>query len=328
MLTVGGLLATGCGFANSGESSPLREPTTVTPRERLFREVDELSPSLIKDLLIKRALPYYEKEPPFDSFEINRSGLTFKVHSADIDSTTHNRELFIATLSIRSKDFQGLEGYKLLSDVRIRVPLIGMVLENERRLFPPENLASDGTPFMVKVYSAGDTMWDGVFPKIKIIKPDANVVKPANKEFWDAMEKYAYIKELCSLLAYDLQLEETYRKMLDMGSETYLEVEDKNGSRVKVEIVTQLITSIDGREGRWKAIMDLAGYMLGLKALEGTSIATVLSRQPSIKAAQESIGTLDLGNNEGVLMANTRRWILSSPEARKLVHAGNLQEIP
>lgn len=298
-------------------------------RERLAFEVNELQASPLKELLKARALPYYQQRPPFS---VNRSGFVFSVHDIRIGEQTQ-AETDVTKDQLRGSFHPAYKPsphpYRMIEEFATNLPFMGMLTEEEKPLVPRGGLTSEGIPFANFKFPANVTVYDGSSPGIEIIKPASRFITLQNRRYIEAAERFAYIKELSTLLGYDIQIEQTYLKMRQMNWDTHTNVMDDRGQRTRVEMVNQIMLEIYSKNGRWPAVLDLAGYALGFKAIEGTELASLLSTASTpYRLAQQSLKGLNFGTTFDSAMDVARNWALKAPEARGLIYTGNLNLVP
>ncbi len=300
-------------------------PDLLHGRDRLFAEIDDLPESRLKQLLIERIKPY------FSSFtypmKIERGGLTFTVQSATVNERVTNSPDMHGTFTPRGGT-PATEYHPTKTNI-LRLPLLYTVTHKDLGGFPKEQIASDGTPFINITLRPEHSVFEGNAPVITIETPQANFRKPELAKFYVASEKFAYIKEACSLLIDDIRTEEVIKKMKALGFETEIEVNGPNGVS-KVENVTQLLQVENVQRGRSLAGEDIGGYFLAMKAFGGKStiLEDIRDRDKIFDAALKSADQIQIGNDLSEIARASFQWAIDSNEARRLFYEGDMNKIP
>lgn len=296
-------------------------------KKKLNQEIDNLPTSLIKTLLVQRIKPYYQIDYPRT---INYAGVEVEIFEPRIRLATGEiankvSGLFTAREGITSY----VEPLYPLQTERIKVPYVGLLSEVEkRRLFPPQNIASDGTPFIEIIFSSSEgPFYAGFTPLIQIITPNPLLIKPEKRRTIEALERFAYIKEACSHLLFDLWTEEMAKKMQELGFRSTIEVRRRDGLPIAAEVVSSVATQINNFAGRMIAALDIASYLVAVKAAEGTELVDPQRTDENFRKAYSRMD-VNLGETAQNILYNSLRWALITPEAKLLDHVGDLTRIP
>lgn len=329
-LAVSALVLAGCGEPVKPPTKPsVPAPAIVAiatpippsdPRERLSFEINRLPDSPIKAALIARALPYYQGTPPFT---LNRAGLPIKVYGASISKRTANEIAMHGDLGIRDSKLVPSEIYHPLSEAVGKLPLPNLLTSQEKAKLPQQSSAPDKTPLFRYEMPASSSFYAGLWPNIVITTPDHGILDPGNKEFYQRVEKFAYIKEASSLLFIDLYLEEIQRKCQELGLPTTIPAKNQLGEVSNREIVTNFWDFAMGHGGRITASSDIAGYLIALKAMEKTGIPSVISHDPRIKPTVDLLSRIDLGQTPHDIWVRSMEESVTNPALQSVQHLGD-----
>jgi hypothetical protein len=329
---VGVLTLSGCSSDLPSGQAALEESISSeipnSPRARLIYEVDELPETSVKRVLISRALPYYQNQTPFT---IDRSSLKVNVYSANISYDVgldqkesgifimHGKNMPSANMWVRSPE----------SVIR-KIPLPNILMASDVDSVPKNNIGPDGKTFLMNFQiNKGDYVPAGVYPEISVTSPDPKIIKDSEKDFYASMERFAYIKELSSLLFVDLTMEEIYKAARRDNLSTTVNVKDVSGNMREVEIITDFWNTLfNFTPGRMMAVVDIAGYLMAMKAFQGTEMIGELSRDANINPALSLISKTDLGDTPHEIWLNTFNLIMSHPELQSLPHKGDMNKLP
>lgn len=313
------------GFAIGSEPMPRELPLG---KKKLNQEIDSLPPSPIKTLLVQRIKPYYQMDYPKT---VSYAGVEVKIFEPRV-------RLAIGDVANEVNGFftvrEGITTYAEplypLRVERIKVPYLGLVSETEkRRLFLPENIASDGTPFIEIIFPPPERpFYAGFTPLIRATTPDSLIIKPEKKGTIEAFERFIYIKEACNHLLFDLWTEEMAKKMQELGFKSMIEGKRRDGSPITAEVVSSVITSINNAQGRMSAALDIASYLVAAKAIEGTELVDSQLVDENFKRAYPKMHALNLGETARDILYNSLRWVLTTPDARLFQYVGDLNKIP
>jgi len=289
-------------------------------RDRLLAEIESLPDSIIKSLLKIRVAPYFERRTPF---ELVRSGWKLMVNSASVIEETMDianvQGIFAMRGNIAPKPFTSQE------NATIKFPLIATVQEQDKGQFGIFNIktTNDGIPYFEGGFPLNDTFYQGIAPVITILLPNQSVVRPEWSQFLKTYGRFIYIKEACSLLITDMYLDETYKKMIDLGFRT--SIKGKRGSEsIPVEVVSQMLNNIQVKHGRYQACLDIAGQLLAEKAFEtDTSVITDLSADQVWRDAMPGMRQVQLPPDSLGILKASFSWAINNPEAQKFPHDGN-----
>lgn len=327
LIVGGGVLTTGAIVAAITKPwEQLYYPTTDLDKQRLNTELDELPNSTVKSLLTARIKPLFGPHPPKS---INYEGLEIKIAKSKVVSKTVNINEVRGLYSPRDSSFVTLEPLYPTKETTIRIPYLGLLLDSERSDIPVGNLAVDNTPLIDIVFPTDKPFYEGFSHVITITTPDPSVIEPEYRNLYRNFEKFAYVKEACSLLAIDILVEEIVKKMGNLGLNPTIEARTINGTRKQAEALAQSLSIINNAQGRLAAVIDLAGYLLAFKVLEGTKVDDPNNMDQGLLKLRPNMQAVNLGTSAQDILYNSFRWALTTPGSDKLlVHIGNINNIP
>lgn len=304
-------------------------PSETPPRldlgkQRLNDELDKLPNSAIKSLLLARVKPFYGSSP---LKSINYNGQEIKVYNPAVVLKTANTNEVRGEVTPRSS-FLTSDPLFPTRETLIRVPYPGIVLDSEKATIPAGNLAKDGTPLVDVLFPTDRPFYEGLNPVITITTPDPSFIKPQFRQKYKNLERFVYIKEVCSLLLVDVLIQESVKRMHDLGLNITMEVRTPRGAKRPAEALIQSLVIINNTMGRFAASFDLAGYLVAFKATEGTEIDDPTNMDAGFLKVRPSMQTAVLGTSAKDILYNSLRWVLNTPEANQLAHVGNINLLP
>lgn len=292
---------------------------------KLNTELDNLPDSPIKTLLLSRVKPLYDLNPPKS---LNFAGLEVNVSNPKVVLKTVNINRVSGLFTPRDSSFTTPEPLYPTRVTRLRIPYLGLVLDSEKATIPAENLAEDGTPLVDIEFPIDKALYEGFSPVITITTPNPSVIKPEFKKLYRNFERFAYIKEACSSLLVDILVEETVKKMHSLGLNITVETRTPSGTEKQAEALIHSLTLINNAQGRFAAVIDLAGYLLAYKATEGTDIDDPSNMYPGLAKVRPGMQTVNLGTSSKDILYNSFHWALTTDASKELIHVGNINNIP
>lgn len=302
------------------------DPEEDLGKQKLNAELDQPPDSPIKTLLLNRVKPLYGPNPPKS---LNYAGLEVKVSIPKVILKTENTKRVSGLFTPRDSSYTTPEPLYPTRATRLRIPYLGLVLASEKIDIPAENLAEDGTPLVDIDFPIDKALYEGFSPVMTITTPHPSIIKPGSRQLYKNFERFVYIKEACSALLVDILVEETVKKMHSLGLNITLEARTPGGTRRQAEALTQSLMIINNAQGRFAAVIDLAGYLLAYKAIEGTDVDDPNNMDPSFARVRPSMKAVNLGISPQDILYNSFHWVLTTPAAsREFAHAGNINNIP
>lgn len=292
-------------------------------KKKLNQEIDNLPPSTIRKLLTQRIKPYYQLEYPKT---VDFAGLEIRIKESEVKLRTQNINQVSGRFTFRGS--VPSEPLYPAQAVVVKVPYVGLILESEKGEIPPQNLASDGTPLLEITFPPNIPFYTGFSPLMEVTTPDPSAIKPGYENLYEVFERFVFVKEACSHLVFDLWVEEVAKKMRQLNLQSSVEARRRDGSTINAEIISQSINQMHEFNGRIAAAIDLASYMVALKAVEGTELADTRYMDENFKRAYATMRGVSLGETPRDVLYNSLRWALTNPEAKLLYHVGDLTRIP
>lgn len=292
------------------EAKPTAE-IILQGKERLTKEINDLPPSIVKDLLVQRLLPYYQTPMPAT---FNRSGFELKVHSAALTIQTDDHPHGAFSVSLAGEKFLVNKSGTLY------LPLLGIVKPEDLNKFPK---AADGTLLYPVTYQQDDLMYEGFSTGITVWTKQPRDTYTAN------YESLTYLKEACSLLLFDILLEEYYKKMTSLNLPTSLEVRGDDNKLTTVEVINRLQGVAFSKKGRSLAALDLAGAILHIKAVEDTPLIQTAAIDSRVGFAVPAMRAVNLGNSSTSVLLNSLREAVNIGLAYpNLPFTGDMTQLP
>lgn len=332
-LALSPLVLTGC--APSGKAPKTDSPDNLFPegaevpgaRERLVSEINTLPQSPIKNALIERVLPYYQTQTPF---VLNRSGLKINVYSSHISHTKTRGNENMAWAGLHKQSVVAPDNLHTTETLSVKMPLPGLRTSEELASVPVNSLAPDQkTPWIDFTINPQDYIQGGIQPEILITTTHPGLLNAADRILEANAEKFLFVKEACSFLFIDMYLEQMYKKSQELGLQTTVNVKDQKDNIREVEVLTTAWDILMQFGGRTKAITDLAGYVLALKALSGTSVSQELAKRAArYGPAINLLASKDLGTTPESILVKTIDLVMRSPEIQAFDHQGDISKIP
>lgn len=340
LATIGAIITDACVPQSPIPATPDRRnpiPTTTSQpavetaqaldkgKQRLNEELDQLPNSPIKSLLISRVKPLFGLNPPAS---INYDGLDIKLFTSAVVLKTVNINSVSSLYTPRDSSFVSEPLYPTQTTT-LRIPYQYLLLDSERSTIPAGNFATDGTPVVDIQFPTDKALYEGLKPVITITTPALSAVKPKDIQLFRNFERFVYIKEACSLLLLDIFIEETVKKMHSLGLNTTLEARTSNGTIKQAEALIQSLSLVNNSQGRFNAVIDIAGYLLAFRATEETDINDPNNMDPGFAKVRPSMQAVNLGTSPQDILSRSLLWSFTTPDADKqLVHVGNVNKIP
>ena len=291
---------------------PTAAPITVTPNDRLIQIINSLPNSSMKDLLNSHVIPIYTRR--INSIQYGNTA-PIPIYDPIITHTVVPNSNFIGVYSPN----QPAPGKSLFSMMNsqpseVHVVLKDILTEQEASTFPQTNT---GLPVASLKVAANTGFTVGIYPNISITTPRMH---PTQSE---ADEQYIYIKEACSLLATNLW----FMSVSNYSEQTglALNIVNQEGNHNLLPYIAQRFTS---SKGRLIASLDLAAYILSIKAFEGTNILPfIIQKDPRYLEITRIVTATDLGTQPLSIIRNSLRLAITDPTVRILDHSGDITDI-
>ncbi|MCL5091123.1 MAG: hypothetical protein M1514_03880 [Patescibacteria group bacterium] len=320
-----GLLVTACTVPKPQSIKQEVKPGVDEGKKRLNEELDKLPDSIVKSLLFARIKPLFGPNPPE---KLNYDGLDIKAANPAVILETVNTNSVSGHSTFRDISYKPDPLFPT-KKTNIRFPYLGLVSDAEKPvIIPKDYLAKDGTILLDIVFSTDKPFIEGFSHSITVTAPDPSFVKPERRQNITNLERFCYIKEACSLLLIDIFTEETVKKIHELGLNIFLGARTQNKTK-QAEVLTQSLAVLSNSLGRFTVAVDLGGYLLAFKAIEGTDIDNPDNFDPNFVKLMANIRSVTLGTSSQEVLYNSFDWSLNTPEASSLLHhLGTLNKIP
>lgn len=305
-----GVMGTACDWQYHTPQQPLTSvENLITGPEKLEAIIEELPPSPIKNLLLERALIYFRQ--PARTI----GNVEFRLEKPTVSQKTWDKPQVYGEFTPRLSSGISPEFFYPRNDTSRLIPYF---FELEQ---PYQTVQVN--------FSRGVGLATGFRPSITITTPRSEIIQPQYRDLLHANEKFVFTKEACTVLFFDLLLEKTIMSMEKEGLPTHIEVISRDGqTTLNIEFLSQALGLLNNQDGRTKAIIDIAGYVLALKALQDTEVANLIIQDPKIRTVLPDIQAIDLGKTPDELFFKTFVWILLNPQVQMLPHLGDIDKLP
>lgn len=323
-----GLTGLGILAACSPGPSPENPPSNEL-RNRLLKELFGLPERPIKAVLVDKILPYFQKKPPFT---LNRSGLDLNIYRFDIDQRRTQDTEVTGELNLFYGQSLTNTLHASVGITKTKIPVPNIIKEGEIALASPEDLAPDKKTLLVSYdIHSGYFIPNGLYPKIIITSPSPEDTR-INRTNLTAVESYMLIKEACTLLFADIMLEETYKRAQELGLPIKVKAQDTQGKTVDAEAITSLWLKLkentDNLFGRTLAAVDLAGYLIALKAFEQTPTIKELAKDSRYESIMRFLPSINLGTTPHDIWERSLEQALTNSALSTLKFEYNINKIP
>lgn len=317
------------GPATPGEATTpavSKESIKDPEKQKLFDVIESLPSSPLKTIFSERILPIYGNQPPK---ELDYHGVKIPLITSKVTSSINRGSINVnGTFSLIGKGlFQGDTLHPIENTV-LQIPYVGPLLPSERAGIPRDNISADGTPFRAFEYRREGNYYSGFAPAINLFLPDPNLTTPVLRRRMEVLAQSIRLKEGYTNLAYDLWIEETVGKMQSLHLPTAIEMRKSDDSTERIEVVSYMFGQLHKDGNRIVAVLDLAGYYFFFKAAEGTDLVGPQYMDQNILSAYESTKRVPLGRTHTEMINAAILWAITAPEARKLLHVGNIDKLP
>lgn len=291
---------------------PINTPKPLNPTERLKKVVEDLTKNPIKDLLQLQVVSLFTDKPSFLQF-----GKTapIPVYDPIIDHKVVPGPYFNGRYSINiPAPGKTLYGFLNTQNSAVSVVLKDLLTNEEAATF---SKTDSGFPFSTLTVPANNSVTIGIYPKIEITTPK---ILPTQM---DPSERFIYLKEACSLLAFNLW----FLSVSNYSEQTGLPLSIAH-STGNHNLLPYICSRFANGNGRFIAGLDLAGYIMAIKSCEGTSIPTYLSQNdPSFREIISQVQRSNLGTTPREILSNSLRLAITEPSARRLYYQGDITKI-
>lgn len=303
------------------ETKPLT--TNELNKLRVIREVKELPESSIKRALQSRVVPILEGQIP-QVLNINGVEILIEEFTVTQSSKIASGISLQATFTPRRAAPQNR--FQAISPLELKVPLVGITRPEEIGAFSSQNVLPDGTPLIVGNLKIGDRVSNVWSPEINVQTTWDGKQGSSNQE--EVFKSWGFLKEACALLLEILRMEATIAKMKEFGLFVPSDFLNQDQQKISLVPLVDVMQILQNKLGRSAAMLDLTGYVVGLRALYGGPKFEALSK---ISTHREFMRPLvkDLNLGEGVdIYLKSCSVVLNNPQTRKFDYVGDMNLIP
>ncbi len=289
------------------------------PRERIMRIIRELPESPIKRAFMSRALKYFQAVPP----TITLGGVDMALHGVTVEEYVDRERSVRGRFNIRDQSMPQGELLHTIDDITIRFPLVGF-----------STTPGEDTYFFPLTIPRQAPFYQGLSPRIVLTTPDASRILSGQQQVAKDVEDFMFLKETAGLLLMDIWIDQIAQKMREMGVNPYVNAKNIRNEQVKAELISNTIYQMVYSESPMnklfthvEAAIDLAEYLIALKAFEGTDI--LKNVPPTGKEYTDAISLLsqiDLGNNDRDILLRSLQTVRDKEAFHKFIHRGNLKQ--
>lgn len=329
-----GLAACGFGFDST---KPVDE---LNPTERLFKYLEDLPEGTpearnLKDLLRNHAASYFTS-PPTKSVDLG--GDIIPVFDPLIISriTTDPRRNFHGNTNFFGDS--KFNTFVVDEDAELILP-IPRIIRPEEIPQAEGRLLKDGSFKSPISFRKGEPINVGLSPIITIEVPSA--LKEEERPIIQFREQFIYVKEVATLMAFDLWVAQMSHSMRQLGLDRTAKVIDQDGKSSEISVLSSMIQAVFSESergpGRMVALVDLAGYFFSFRAISGTSLGqAVRTNNPKFEKPMDAAASTDVGNSDYELLSasidwafeHTEEWQLRDPNKSLLDYVGDLYKVP
>lgn len=317
--------------AERGRSTPIASPAEIQPvkdlaKEELLRAVDTLPASPLQRAVSARLHRYYG-EPQPDT--ISYGDVSFPIVSPTV---IINRRL--------TRDKDGVDGnfnfrkntpttnvLSSIDNITLFIPIDDLLLEGEINQLPKQYHGPNNMLMFPFTFPAGGKFVEAIKPFIEVNVYESPRKFFSPKETQDLI-RMTLIKEACSLALQDIFVSKVVNNMNAMNVPTRIDAYTSNGDRVKASPVADVMALLSNNKGRFTASLDLGGYLLMFKLIEGTAAEQALMKLNDYPEAISSARQFNVPSDLSQLFIESVLWINSNPAAQKLGHMGDFSLKP
>ncbi len=311
-------------LASTSKPAPVENfQASEDPKRQAVAEIHALPDSNIKKALESRIVPLLEAKLPFT---LNFTDVEIVVNNMTVEETlTHGSETRVDASYNGRKTTS--TAYHPVSTFDTKIPGLAIVKPSEASQIPAASKLPDGTWFLNFNGTPSGFIDRTIHPHISVNVRWSGT--PTSADYVPVLRSYGYVKEACSFLLDILRIEATIEKMKQFGLLTNIDARDPNGKVENITIIPEAFAAISGQKGRSQALLDMAGYLLSLKALtQSPSYQTMVYSGALDRSFVPLIARADLGTSDRDIFLKSFEWALNTPEAQRFPHQGDISKIP
>ncbi len=311
----------GTELGRSSETQPVKD----LGKEALINAVDTLPTSPLQQAVSASMHRYYSNPQPAS---ITYGDLSFQISSAVVNigkDFTRDKEGIDGDFNYR-KNTPTTMVLSAINPGNYLVPLDDLILPGELNQMPKQLQRQNSFVFPFEFPVEGKFV-ESIQPEITLTFHESSNKFFTQKEKQD-LERMTLIKEACSLALEDILVRRIVDKMHAMNLPTRIDAVTATGEKVSASPLVDAMALMSTNRGRFTASLDLGGYFLMFKLVEGTDMEKTLLKLPDFPEAIKSAKRFDLPADLNELFATSVRWAKSGPEPLKLAHVGDITLIP
>lgn len=293
-------------------ATPPTQTGPISPTERLVRVINELPTSPIKVLLDANVANLFSKKPT-----AIRHGNTapIPIYEPRVNHAVNPNTGYNGNYSVNSPaTSKTYNTFQIDKDVETFMVLTDLLKPEEATTFAQ---TSDGLPYQKLSIPANFQVLEGLYPEINISTPRIPSAQI------DPFERYIYGKEAASILAYMLLIQ----SIVTNAEKTGLSVDTQVGEKMH-NLIPHMINRFERGSGRFQASLDLAGYVIALKAFEGTSVLeNIVRSDPNYRDIVGKVLVTNFGSTPLTILRASLNLAINEPTTQKLRHAGDINKI-
>lgn len=318
-----GLSILGCNTPAAPAKPTVRppEPTTGIPEglPRLSGLVNVVTNPFVRQYLQTEILPIYQATQPMTK---EYGGEIFNVAPGKIILGSDPKEI---KGEFSPRETTPDSSYHFVVDYMIRYPLVGILRPDERDSYDIIN----GIPYITFAADPSTQFITDLRPYLRYLSPPTNLFTGSNRDNYEKMKSFVYLKEVCTHLLYNSYIINTVETMKRLGFPTKFKVVDAKNTISDVNCTFALMSQVNNRLGRTAALIDIGGSVLAIKALIGTGFTEgFITGSTVTKTMTDEVVRHDFGSNIRDVYPKIADYVLNDPDAEKYYHYANFQDIP
>lgn len=304
------------------ETQPIRNSGVA----ELLSAVDTLPASPLQQAVSSRLHRYYSNPQPMS---VSYGDLSFSIVQPTV---TINRNIDQRTDGVNGnfnyrKNTPRANVLSSVDQFAWAVPLNDLLLEGEINKLPKQYHGQNNRFIYPFNFPVGAKFVEAIQPAIEINSYESQRKFFTPKEQQDLI-RATIVKEACSLALQDIFVTNVVDNMRALNLPTRIDAYTSNGERVNASPIVDIMAILSTNKGRFIASLDLGGYLLMFKLLEGTDVEQAFAKLPNYREAIDSAKRFNLPLDPNKLFAASVRWVNSDPVTQKLGHVGDFGLIP
>ena len=309
-IAVGG----GLGYWWLHEQSATKEPS---PNESLLQAIESLPDTPYRHILQQKVSPIFSSSPP-PYIQLDETQIPLIDRSVFDLHTVVGDELSGVVKMHYFEDGTPIPSYPTIGSTTVDLPC-PYLLTNEE--LPQAPRVEEGMWIFGLSFEKGVNVFSGVNPNITINSPPNSAITPSDLDFYKRKRDFIRVKEAASLF-YNIQwLTDVDTIMSNRRMSPFIQTVDREGKQTKTEALTAYNLSLIRNNGRFGAMMDIAGSIFALKAYG--DIHTLKSMGLDRDYGQDYLDALsgiDLGTTGPEILETTYSLILNNAHGERGIY--------